>query len=76
MREYVSKFIFKKYEAWQIMSKNLNKQHNINYIESDEVKERFQIDIAQLYDWLINRVDIWNWAKNLSKFVDSGIIKN
>ena len=60
MREDVSRFI-KKCETWQIRTKNPNKQNTIKYIESNEVKERFQVDLVQLSDYLhLERRYLWN----------------
>ena len=76
MREDVSRFI-KKCETWQIRTKNPNKQNIIKYIESNEVKERFQVDLVQLSDYLhLERRYLWNWVDHLSKFACSRIIKS
>ena len=47
-REDVSRFI-KKWETWQIRTKNPNKEQAIKHIESDEVKERSQVDLVNYY---------------------------
>ena len=76
MGEDVSRFI-KKWETWQILTKNQNKEQAIKYIESDEVKERFQVDLVQLSDYLHQeRRYLCNWVDHLSKFACSRVIKN
>ena len=76
MGEDVSRFI-KKWETWQIRTKNPNKEQAIKYIESDEVKERFKVDLVQLSDYLHQeRRYLCNWVDHLSKFVCSRVIKS
>ena len=51
MRTDVEKFV-KMCEVCQIRTKNPDKNFEIKYIESSEVKERFQVDLVQLSDYL------------------------
>ena len=49
----------------------------IKYIESDEVKERFQVDLVQLSDYLhLERRYLCNCVDHLSKFECSRVIKH
>ena len=64
-------------EVCQIWTKNLDKKSEIKYIESSEVKERFQVDLVQLLDYLSEeRRSSWNMVDHFSKFADSKIIAN
>ena len=51
MRTDVVKFV-KMCEVCQIRTKNPDKKSEVKYIESSEVKERFQVDLVQLSDYL------------------------
>ena len=76
MGEDVSRFI-KKWETWQIRTKNPNKEQAIKFIESDEVKEIFQVDLPQLSDYLHQELRyLCNWVDHQSKFACSRVIKN
>ena len=76
MGEDISRFI-KRWETWQIRKKNPDKTIAIKYIESDEVKERFQVDLVQLSDYLhLERRYLCNCVDHLSKFACSRVIKH
>ena len=51
MRTDVEKFV-KMCEVCQIRTKTPDKKSEVKYIESSEVKERFQVDLVQLSDYL------------------------
>ena len=42
----------KKCKTWKIRTKNPDKKTAIKYLESDEVKERLQVDLVQLSNYL------------------------
>ena len=76
MGEDISRFV-KRCETWQIRTKNPDKTIAIKYIESDEVKERFQVDLVQLSGYLhLERRYLCNCADHLSKFACSRVIKH
>ena len=76
MEEDISRFV-KKCETWQIRTKNPDKTIAIKYIESDEAKERFQVDLVQLSDYLhLERRYLCNCVDHLSKFLYSRVIKH
>ena len=51
MKTDVEKLV-KMCEVCQIRTKNPDKKSEVKYIESSEVKERFQVDLVQLSDYL------------------------
>ena len=57
-------------------NKESNKQHVIEYIEWDEVKGRFQVDLIQLSDYLHLERFLLNCDDHLSKYLCSRNIKN
>ena len=74
--EDISRFV-KRCETWQIRTKNPDKTIAIKYIESDEVKERFQVDLVQLSDYLhLERRYLCNCVDHPSKFACSIVIKH
>ena len=76
MGEDISRFV-KRCETWQIRTKNPDKTIAIKYIESDEVKEKFQVDLVQLSDYLhLERRYLYNCVDHLSKFACSRVIKH
>ena len=67
----------KRCETKQIKTKNPNKAIVIKYIESDEVKERVQVDLVQFSDYLhLERKHLCNCVDHLSKFACSRVIKH
>ena len=73
---YISRFV-KRSETWQIRTKNPGKTIAIKYIESDEVKERFQVDLVQFSDYLhLERRYLCNYDDHLCKFACSKVINN
>ena len=76
MGQDIYRFV-KRCETWQIRTKNPDKAIVIKYIESDEIKERFQVDLEQLSDYLnLVRRYLWNCVDQLSKFACSRVIKH
>ena len=57
--------------------KNPDKEKVIKYIESDEDKENFQIEIVKLSDYIyLERRYLCNRVDHISKFACSRVIKN
>ena len=76
MKTDVEKFV-KMCEVCQIRTKYPDKKSEVKYIESLEEKERFQVDLVQLSDYLSEEKRyLWNMVDHFSKFADSKIITN
>ena len=76
MGQDIYRFV-KRCETKQIKTKNPNKAIVIKYIELDEVKERFQVDLVQFSDYLhLGGRRLCNCVDHLSKFACSRVIKH